>query len=425
MDERFEQERLQQIKDAISLARSIYVVPLYLFFSIFDYFYFRQFFYQFLFLRVFAITSTYLLTGIAKNKKLKSLELILVWWAVIGCALPLLIMLIFLKDSSSSYYAGLILVVIGINTTFRFSWEKTFALNAFIAIAYIGISLFINKDILINEFPITFSFFISVSIISLAGKYFYEKLQNVNFKLRLELENELKNRDVIIEIKSNEATRLSLLSKQFSPQVLELVQHGKLNLNDAPSLSPICIGFIDVCESTSKINEIPSSSFTKVIEMFYKDLSSILLKHDVTIDKYLGDGIMFFSNAPVYQEFYILKVVDAVKEFQQFLNDNQSNYLSLWESPFKIKTGIAVGLVKVGFFGSENSLKTYTAIGSAVNLSARLSARAKPGQVLSHQSILNDDQLVHFKNKIRVFEDNVSSLKGFEQWDENIVEIVL
>jgi hypothetical protein len=92
--DRFESERLSQIKEAGGFAKSVYVVPLFLVFSFFDYFYFRNFFELFFILRLLAVGSVYLFSAISKRIDLKRNEILTVCWVFIGCALPILIMLV-------------------------------------------------------------------------------------------------------------------------------------------------------------------------------------------------------------------------------------------------------------------------------------------------------------------------------------------
>lgn len=110
-------------------------------------------------------------------------------------------------------------------------------------------------------------------------------------------------------------------------------------------------------------------------------MTEIIFKHDGTLDKYIGDAIMAFFDAPHEQPDHALQAIKAaldmqcqVKEFQE--TDELSDLPSIG-----YRIGINTGMAVVGNIGGTKR-HDYTIIGDSVNLAARLCGAAKEGQIL-------------------------------------------
>jgi len=100
------------------------------------------------------------------------------------------------------------------------------------------------------------------------------------------------------------------------------------------------------------------------------------MKHEGTIDKYMGDCIMAFWNAPLDVEDHARKATAAALEMREALEE-LNNALRNEESP-EIHTGVGIntGPCVVGNMGSSSRFD-YSVLGDAVNLAARLESSCK------------------------------------------------
>jgi adenylate cyclase len=105
-------------------------------------------------------------------------------------------------------------------------------------------------------------------------------------------------------------------------------------------------------------------------------LSNIIFKYNGTIDKYIGDCIMFFWNAPVEQPDHPYLAVKCVIEM--FYELNKLNQIYRFPFGFKIRmgAGINTGEAVVGNIGSAQ-LMEYTVVGDTVNVASRLQELTK------------------------------------------------
>ncbi len=302
--------------------------------------------------------------------------------SVIGNALVITALLWITEGISSPYYAGLNLITVAMSCV---PWTARYVILNLVLIYYPFLIMGIVKGgspTQIRVLSIHFFFIAGTILMSVIMRLYMERLRMSEIKARLALKDEIVSRDGIIRVKTEEMVNLNQLAKQFSPQVVRAIQTGEITLEGSVKARQICAVFIDIVKSTDRLQMIPIDEFTQVIASFMRDTTHILLDHDITIDKYLGDGVLAFSGAPLTQDDYLLRVVHAASEIRDFFQRRQEKYALLWKHPFEVRFGIASGVANVGFYGSEKSFRSYTAIGEVVNLAARLCAAAEPNAIL-------------------------------------------
>src|SRR5690606_8430957 len=130
-------------------------------------------------------------------------------------------------------------------------------------------------------------------------------------------------------------------------------------------------------------------AFNRTIAMFMEDTMRSLLKYDVTIDKFLGDGVLAFSNAPIARHDYVMRLVESAVAIRERVLNRSSQYRDHWGDEFQIRIGIAEGEARVGFYGSQEYFKSYTAIGEVVNLASRLCGFAGPNKIVASREVID------------------------------------
>lgn len=117
---------------------------------------------------------------------------------------------------------------------------------------------------------------------------------------------------------------------------------------------------------------------TLLINGFMDAMSEIILAHNGTLDKYIGDAIMAFWNAPLDQPDHADKAISCGLEMLAKLPDINIKLKSEIKLPddLDIGIGIATGMVVVGNMGSRFRF-SYSCLGDAVNTAARLEAMVK------------------------------------------------
>ena len=129
-------------------------------------------------------------------------------------------------------------------------------------------------------------------------------------------------------------------------------------------------GFTPISESMKGNPE----KLTRYVNKFLTAMTGIILKNGGTIDKYMGDCIMAFWNAPLDNPEH--KRLAILSAYQMRKTVKKMNKSGEFDPPLNIGIGINTGECLVGNMGSEQRFD-YSVIGDAVNLASRLEGKSK------------------------------------------------
>lgn len=224
---------------------------------------------------------------------------------------------------------------------------------------------------------------------------------------------ELKTREVDLSAKTEMLESLSSrLSKYLSPQIYASIFSAGDSVEIAPKRKKLTVFFSDIVGFTPLVDELESEELTELLNQYLTEMSKIAIEHGATVDKFIGDAIVAFFGDPVSNgiEHDAQACVSMALVMQSRLAELRRDWRDKGlEDTFNLRIGVATGFCTVGNFGSEDRLD-YTAIGSAVNLAARLQTHAETG------GILLDNETYHLvKDKIGPAEEMRVPLKGFAE----------
>ena len=175
-------------------------------------------------------------------------------------------------------------------------------------------------------------------------------------QIRKQFEKYLDPRQVAILVKNPEKLKLGGERKEMSFLFMDIV------------------GFTPISEYY-KNNDDPEG-LVNVINDYLNRMSKIVLKNGGTIDKYMGDCIMAFWNAPLdcpnHAEMAVKTSIECAEETDKIKKEFREKGLP----DINIGSGVNTGTCIVGNMGSEMRLD-YSVIGDAVNLAARLEAATR------------------------------------------------
>jgi adenylate cyclase len=170
-------------------------------------------------------------------------------------------------------------------------------------------------------------------------------------------------------------------------------------------------GFTGISESYKKNPQ----GLTKLMNRFLNTLSEPILGKAGTIDKYMGDAIMAFWNAPIAIEGHAEKACLSALKMIENLNVLNEARREEWDEAsgqplldFKIGIGINTGECVVGNMGSDLRFD-YTALGDTVNLASRLEGQSKNYGV---EIILGDKTAMAVKDTLATIEIDLIQVKG-------------
>jgi adenylate cyclase len=135
-------------------------------------------------------------------------------------------------------------------------------------------------------------------------------------------------------------------------------------------MRPMTFLFMDIRNFTGIAEKFTPEELTQFMNNFLTPMTDIILRHGGTIDKYMGDCIMAFWNAPFEDQDHALHACQAAIVMQNFLRDTPG-----FET-VRVGIGINTGNACVGNMGSEQRFD-YTALGDEVNLASRIEGLSK------------------------------------------------
>ena len=110
---------------------------------------------------------------------------------------------------------------------------------------------------------------------------------------------------------------------------------------------------------------------TRILGDYMAAMTAIILEEGGTLDKYVGDGIIAFWNAPKSQQDHAERGVRAALRCTEKLEAMREHFIKLAGSPLRMRIGLHTGITVVGNIGS-NLRFAYTMVGDSVNLASRL-----------------------------------------------------
>jgi adenylate cyclase len=169
-------------------------------------------------------------------------------------------------------------------------------------------------------------------------------------------------------------------SQYMSPHYVEELARHPERLKLGGEARPVTIMFCDIRGFTSLSERLDPEPLTHFMNSFLSPMTEIITECKGTIDKYIGDCIMAFWNAPLDDPDHAENAVRAAQAMRRKLielnRDWQAEPAYRVFLPVRFGIGINTGQCVVGNFGSEAHFD-YSLLGDPVNLASRLEGLGK------------------------------------------------
>lgn len=171
-------------------------------------------------------------------------------------------------------------------------------------------------------------------------------------------------------------------SHYLSPDMVEEIARNPKLLELGGEQRELTVMFTDVRGFTTISEQFDPQGLTRFMNRFLTPMTDLIMANKGTIDKYMGDAIMAFWNAPISVEGHARHGCQAALAMRARLLELNDAWKAEAEAegrkhiPVNIGIGLNSGVASVGNFGSDQRL-TYSCLGDSVNLASRLESQCK------------------------------------------------
>jgi adenylate cyclase len=167
-----------------------------------------------------------------------------------------------------------------------------------------------------------------------------------------------------------------VLGRFVPPEVASRLTQADAEPAIAGELRTVTVLFADLRGFTSASARMNPQDTTALLNRYFRLMHEVIFSFGGTLDKFIGDGLMAFFNAPLEQVDHAHLAVATALEMQRQVDLCRDEWAFFGMPELAITIGISTGQALVGYVGSGERMQ-YTAIGADVNVAARLEELAK------------------------------------------------
>ncbi len=162
----------------------------------------------------------------------------------------------------------------------------------------------------------------------------------------------------------------------LSHQVIDEILKDPEKLRLGGQRRRMSVLFSDVAGFTSIAESLTPEQLTELLNFYLSEMTQIIFTHGGTVDKYIGDAIVAFWNAPLDQPDHAKRVCLAALDCRKHLQELQEQIGKMCGHKLLARIGVNTGPMVVGNMGSRDRFD-YSVLGDSVNLGARLEGACK------------------------------------------------
>ncbi len=201
-------------------------------------------------------------------------------------------------------------------------------------------------------------------------------------------------------------------SHYLAPAVIKQIYDSPESLSLQGQEKEVTIMFSDVRGFTTMSEQLTPTQVTDLLHDYLTPMTHIITSNMGTLDKFIGDAIMAFWNAPVDVPEHQKKALSSALQMLDHIQVLNEGFKLKFGLTIQIGVGLHCGRVRVGNMGSAD-LFDYTLIGDNVNLTSRLESLTKYyGQVLlvsqAMKEVCGDEYAYVEMDSVRVKGKNVA-----------------
>jgi adenylate cyclase len=200
----------------------------------------------------------------------------------------------------------------------------------------------------------------------------------------------------------------SYVSKKVVDELIKDPEKAKLG----GQVKEVTIIFSDLKGFTSYSEKNTPQQVVSTLNEYFAVMAECIIEYNGTLDKFLGDGIMAFWNAPVDQEKHPELALRCALEMSRRFERLQKKWMSESRELLDYGIGINIGDVIVGNVGVSGKKMEYTAIGDTVNVTHRVQDQTR---IFKRNIIITEKFFEKIRDIVDTEELGPVTLKGKEE----------
>lgn len=162
-----------------------------------------------------------------------------------------------------------------------------------------------------------------------------------------------------------------VFSHYVAPEILDEMEATGHQLQLGGETQDITVMFSDIRGFTPLSESASATELVSLLNALFSSIGDQILAERGTIDKFIGDAVMAFWNAPLPVADHPCRAALAALKMRRALAEFNASDIMRNRPPIALATGLATGQACVGNIGSQKRFN-YTVIGDVVNVSARI-----------------------------------------------------
>ncbi len=219
--------------------------------------------------------------------------------------------------------------------------------------------------------------------------------------------------------KLDEAEFIKTVFKRYvTSQVAEKLISDRSSLKLNGERRSVSILFTDIRGFTKLSTILPPEKIISLLNTYFAPLIDIIFSYEGVLDKFLGDGLLAFWNAPLNQENFTFRAVEAALDIRKKVMEINRERSERGEVVVDMGIGLNIGEVIAGNIGSSKRME-YTVVGAPVNIASRIQGLAHGCKIYTTEEVA---KLIEEKYEVKKVMENVE-IKGVVN-PVNIYEII-
>ncbi len=199
-----------------------------------------------------------------------------------------------------------------------------------------------------------------------------------------------------------------VFSHYVAPEILDEMERSGHQLKLGGETQEITVMFSDIRGFTPLSESVSATDLVALLNQLFSKIGDQILQERGTIDKFIGDAVMAFWNAPVPVADHPCRAALAALLMRRALVDFNASDVMKGRPPIALATGCATGRACVGNIGSKSRFN-YTVIGDVVNVAARIEQSCRH---VDYDILVSCSVYENTKNDMAMLEAGFVELKG-------------